>query len=430
MIRSDSIVIRSVPIQRSAKDAELWYTIGYVARPHLSPSGLQILRSMQLLHAITSTDLSGGGPIEGLLRLGGALESLGHSSEILCFDAPDAHWLAQIPFNTHALGPTRLGNYHYSPRWIPWLQDQSSAFDCVVIHGLWQFTGLGTWMALRQQPLPYVIYTHGMLDPWFKRAYPLKHLKKMLYWPAEYQVLRGATRVLFTCEQERILSRHSFWPYHCHEAVVGFGTTAPPGDPDAQRRSFFQQFPDLSGKRLLLFLGRIHPKKGCDLLIEAFARTEAATQGFHLVMAGPDQVGWVPQLQRQAESLGIAERITWTGMLTGDLKWGAVHGAEAFLLPSHQENFGLAVAECLACGVPVLISDQVHIWREIEADGAGLVAADTLEGTEQLLRSWMALDETQRQTMAQQGIHCFQTRFEVKQAAQNLVEAIQEGLSS
>jgi len=111
--------------------------------------------------------------------------------------------------------------------------------------------------------------------------------------------------------------------------------------------------------------------------------------------------------------------------LTGDLKWGAVHSAEAFLLPSHQENFGLAVAECLACGVPVLISDQVHIWREIQADGAGIVAPDTLEGTQTVLRSWMELDLEQRQTMAQRGIHCFQTRFGVDQAAQNLIEAIQ-----
>ncbi len=380
---------------------------------------------MRLLHTITSTDLSGGGPIEGLLRLGSALNSLGHDSEILCFDSPDSSWLSQIPFKTHALGPAQLGPYHYSPKWIPWLREYGSGFDCVVVHGLWQFTSFGTWVALRQQSLPYVIYTHGMLDPWFKRAYPLKHLKKMLYWPAEYQVLRGAARVLFTCEQERILSRQSFWPYHCREAVVGFGTTAPPGDPEHQSQIFQQQFPHLNGQRLLLFLGRIHPKKGCDLLIEAFARTGAAAEGLHLVMAGPDQVGWVPQLQWQAQTLGIADRITWTGMLTGDLKWGAVHSAEAFLLPSHQENFGLAVAECLACGVPVLISDQVHIWREIQAEGAGTVAPDTLEGTQTLLRSWMELDLEQRQTMAQRGIHCFQTRFEVDQAAQNLIEAIQ-----
>ena len=385
---------------------------------------------MRLLHAITSTDLSGGGPIEGVLRLGDALESLGHTCEILCFDAPEAEWLDQIPFPTHALGPSRLGNYHYSPRWISWLRQQGSQFDSVVIHGLWQFTGLGTWWALRQLPLSYVIYTHGMLDPWFKRTYPLKHLKKMLYWPAEYQVLRGADRVLFTCEQERLLSRQSFWPYQCREAVVGFGTTAPSGDPEYQKQVFFQQFPELSSKRLVLFLGRIHPKKGCDLLIEAFARTQAGTQGLQLVMAGPDQVGWVSQLQQQAQDLGIADQITWTGMLTGDLKWGAVHGAEAFILPSHQENFGLAVAECLACGVPVLISDQVHIWREIEVAGAGIVAKDTLEGTQELLRSWMALAPQQREGMAQRGISCFQTHFEVRQAAQHLIEAIQSGRPS
>jgi len=101
-----------------------------------------------------------------------------------------------------------------------------------------------------------------MLDPWFKHAYPLKHLKKCLYW---------AWAVLFTSDEERRQARLSFAGYECHEQVVGYGTSSPPGDCEMLRRRFFGAHPTLEGKRLLLFLSRIHPKKGCDLLLRAFA---------------------------------------------------------------------------------------------------------------------------------------------------------------
>src|SRR6266481_4864459 len=106
---------------------------------------------------------------------------------------------------------------------------------------------------------------------WFKRAYPLKHLKKWLYWPwAEYRVLRNASAVCFTCEEERKLARQSFWLYRCNEKVVAFGTAAPGGDAQAQKRLFLSHYMELQGRRFILFLGRIHPKKGCDLVIRAF----------------------------------------------------------------------------------------------------------------------------------------------------------------
>ena len=108
-------------------------------------------------------------------------------------------------------------------------------------------------------------------------------------------------------------------------------------------------------------------------------------------------------------------------MLEGDAKWGAFHACEAFLLPSHQENFGIAVVEALACGKPVLISDQVNIWREIEADGAALVAPDTLDGTQSLLRRWLALPDAARAAMGQAARRCFETRFEIGRAAERLL---------
>jgi glycosyltransferase involved in cell wall biosynthesis len=189
------------------------------------------------------------------------------------------------------------------------------------------------------------------------------------------------------------------------------------------RASFLQSFPELQGKRVLLFLGRIHPKKGCDLLVEAFAAVGQSESSWHLVMAGPDDVGMQAVLAQHAARLGL-KNITWTGMLEGDLKWGALHAAEAFVLPSHQENFGIAVTEALACGTPVLISNKVNIWREIVADGAGLVEDDSLAGTRQLLRSWFDLSAAERELMANNAAQCFTRRFHIHSAARRLHAAI------
>ena len=264
-----------------------------------------------------------------------------------------------------------------------------------------------------------------MLDPWFKRTYPLKHLKKWLYWPwAEYRVLRDAQAVLFTCEEERLLARQSFWLYKCNEIVVNFGTAAPIGEPAVQRQTFLNRFPELRHKRLILFLSRIHPKKGCDLLIEAFAKVAETEDSLHLVMAGPNQTNWQEQLQLSAEKLGIPEKITWTGMLSGELKWGAFHAAEVLVLPSHQENFGIVVAEAMACGVAVLISNKVNIWREIAADDAGLVANDDLDGTVELLQKWLKMLPNEQQTKQKNAKNSFNKRFEIHQAAQSLINTL------
>jgi glycosyltransferase involved in cell wall biosynthesis len=175
----------------------------------------------------------------------------------------------------------------------------------------------------------------------------------------------------------------------------------------------------------LLFLSRIQEKKGCDLLVEAFAKVATQDSNLHLLMAGPDQTGLVAKLQAQAQRLGITDRITWPGMLQGDMKWGAFYTSEVFVLASHQENFGIAVAEAMGCGLPVLISDKVNIWREIEADGAGIVNADTAEGTEKTLRQWLALDAEGRQHMAKQAKVSFDKRFTVDAMAESFLAVIE-----
>jgi glycosyltransferase involved in cell wall biosynthesis len=225
---------------------------------------------MNILHVISSVDPRGGGPIEGIRQLAAAHARAGHATEVACIDAPGPD-AATYPFPVHRLGPP-VTHYRYSARLLPWLKANAPRYDAVVVNGLWQYGSYAAWRACRETRTPYFVFTHGMLDPWFKRTYPAKHLKKWLFWPwADYRVLRDARAVLFTCEEERLLARQSFWLYRCNEVVVNFGTAAPPDDAAGQRAAFLARFPALAERENVLFLSRIHEKKACDLVIRAYA---------------------------------------------------------------------------------------------------------------------------------------------------------------
>ncbi|HEY6112214.1 MAG TPA: glycosyltransferase [Chthoniobacterales bacterium] len=381
---------------------------------------------LKILRSIHSLDPATGGPLESIKQSSVAVAARGHQVEIICLDSPDAPWLRDFPVTVHALGPG--GNYGHTSHLVPWLQHRHRDFDAVIVHGLWLYNGFGVWRALRGTGTPYFVFPHGMLDPWFKRAYPLKHLKKLLYWLLiEHRVARDAAAVLFTSEEERRLAHKSYRPYRVNEVVVSYGTTAPDVDLLQAREDFLSAFPDLRGKQLLLFLGRLHEKKGCDLLIEALSAVPDPMR--HLVIAGPSaNKNHLDQLRYLAAR--SAGRVTFTGMLRGNLKWGAFAAAEAFVLPSHQENFGIAVAEALACGVPVLVSNKVNIWREIEQAGAGYVDADDLPGTTRLLERWLATPEQDRQSMRANAKKCFAEHFEINRATDSLLSVLQKFVGS
>jgi len=378
--------------------------------------------ALKLLHTISSMDPAWGGVVEGIVQLSSTLADLGVTAEIASSDSPDAPWLESSTVPIYALGPGHL-SYGYTSRFVPWMRANIAQYDAVIVNGIWQYHGVATRQALRGMDTPYFVFTHGMLDPWFKRRYPFKHLKKWAYWPwAGYPLLRDAEAVIFTCEEERLLARRSFWLYQADEAVASYGTSSPPS---ASSKAFLQAHPHLRDKRIVLFLSRIHHKKGCDILLDAFAQVARADERLHLVMAGPDQTGWAASLQAQARRLGIDRAITWPGMLQGEMKWAAFKAAEVFCLPSHTENFGIVVAEALGCGKPVLISNKVNIWREIEVDAAGFVDDDTTTGTARNLRRWLALDAGGYADMSARARRCFESRFRIERAAERLVEIIE-----
>jgi len=388
---------------------------------------------VKILHVIGSVDPRGGGPIEGVFSSSHVWAQHGHERHIVSLDPPTAPWVQQSPIPVFAMGlegriyaflRRRLPwlRYGYTPHLTRWVNSHANSYDAIIVNGLWNYASYGSWRALRKSNVPYFVFTHGMLDPWFNKAYPRKTFFKTLFWKLlEHKVLRDARGVFFTCEEERQLAPQSFSPYVAHEIVVGYGARDVEGDPEAQRAAFTAKVPEVQGRRFILFLSRIHPKKGVDLLIQAFARHATMFPEINLVIAGPDQTGWKHDLQRLAEELNVSDRIFWPGMLSGDAKWGAFRAAEFFVLPSHQENFGIVVAEAMALAKPVLISNKVNIWREIQQDGAGLVVEDEAEAIAAGLREMCALSSAEREAIGLKARNCFLERYNLEHNALQLL---------
>ena len=381
---------------------------------------------MRILHFMSSVDPATGGPVEGLRQRCTIYHAGGHEVEVASLDSPEFAKTSDLPAKLVGLGPGR-GIYGYTPNAVPWLKANLSRFDVVFVNGVWNYNTLAAHRALAGTGIPWAIFTHGMLDPYFKKQYPLKHLKKALYWHTMLaKAFRDANAVLFTCEEEKIMARQSFSRYNVREEVVPYGTFGPNCDTAAASEEFLTRWPELRGKRLAISLGRIHPKKATDILIEAFARTLAKDPEWHLVIVGPDQIGWKKELEALAEKLGIASRITWTGSLAGTQKWGAFSASEVFVLPSHQENFGIVVAEAMACSLPVIVSNKVNIWREIAAHEAGFVGEDTMDGTTAMLSRWSMLTPQEIAAFRIRSRTCFESEFDFNHTSRRVLENVEQ----
>ena len=396
---------------------------------------------MRILRLIASMKPVKGGPSQGIRHAVKQQAKVGIYNEVVCLDAPTETYLGSDPFPVHAIGPGK-GSWQYASSLIPWLTDNLLRFDVLIIHGLWQYSSYAGWEVVRKlrrqghTSIRYFVMPHGMLDPYFQRASSrrVKAVRNWLYWKLiEHRVIRDAEAVLFTTQIELELAREPFRPYQPQQEInIGYGIETPPAYTESMRMAFEQVCPQTTGRAYLLFLSRINYKKGVDLLIQAYSNLlkDDSFDTAHLpnlVIAGP---GLDESFGRQVQQLvtsdpDLTDRVYFTGMLTGDAKWGALYGCEAFVLPSHQENFGIAVVEAMACGKAALISDQVNIWREVKSDGGGLVKPDNLNGTIQLLTGWMSLSTEQKQNMGRNAKITHRQHFSVEQLILRFKKAIE-----
>lgn len=358
---------------------------------------------MKILHCIHSANPETGGTIASVVGLAPALEKLGHTNTLISLDPPSSAFLKDLPFQAVGLGPGVTG-FGYSPGWNAWLRSHLKAFDKLIIHGLWQYPMWATPPLARQKGIPYCVYPHGMLDPWFNQKYPIKKFKKTIYWRLfEHRNLARAAAVLFTCREEMLQARTSFRPYRLTEKIAPLGIANPPEG--------ITKGPSES-RPYLLFLGRIHEKKGVDLLLNAY-REWPDRETVDLVLAGPNQAQHLTHPFQES----IGDSLRFVGMVEGEEKWRLFREAAAFILPSHQENFGISVVEALACGIPVLLSNKVNIWREIAQAEAGFVEEDDLPGVKRLLNRWSQTTPRERTEMEENARNLFLNHFEAKRAA-------------
>lgn len=384
----------------------------------LSPRYLRILR------VIHSLDSRRGGPVSWLEASTQVLLAKGHEVDVVCLDAPTAPCVQDKAYRVIPLGPA-WGTYGYTQGLGPWLK-QNSGYDRIVVEGLWQYLGWAVYKACLETAIPYLVYPHGMLDPWFNKAYPLKALKKYLYWwLVEYRVLAGAAAVVFTTELEREAARKSFWPYKLKDAVVPLGVKAFSRLPKPYERKPHTP-------RQLLFLGRIHPKKGVELLLAAWKAAmlqavQAAPGGssYTLCLAGPSEPPYLEYLQAQAKSLGIGAAIRWLGMQEGEVaKLALLEASEAFILPSYQENFALSLVESLAAGRPVLTTKAVQTWPFVIHSQAGLVSEPNIGGIQQLLEGWMGWTAEDSAAFSRRAYACYQAHFQLHSAVDQFLACL------
>jgi glycosyltransferase involved in cell wall biosynthesis len=242
--------------------------------------------------------------------------------------------------------------------------------DLVHIHSLYFFPSTVAAHYCRRSGVPYLVRPHGTLDPYhFSHHRGRKWVYERLI---EWRNLNRAAAIHFTTREEQELTRPL--------GLTAPGVVVSPGvhaerylGTDRAGSAFRDEWPETRGRRIVLFLGRLTEKKGLDLLIPAFGQLARLRDDVHLVLAGPDNDGYRHTVQRWLEEERVVDRTTLTGMLLGPKKLAAFRAADVFALPSYTENFGVAVVEAMAAGLPIVISDRVNIWREVADARAGLV---------------------------------------------------------
>lgn len=375
---------------------------------------------MKALRIVGSMNPANGGVVEAINQSAASFSA--GTMEVLCFDSPDSYWIKESKYKIYALNKGKTA-YGFNWAYLSWLWNNAKNYDVVIIDGIWQFLTWGGYV-LKCLNVRYCVFTHGMLDPYFNKN-KLKYIKKLPFWfMFERNVIAMSDAVLFTCREESFLAQNSFPFLQCTPKIARLGIEGNDKDKKFLVDLFLSKFKTLENKKFAIFLSRLNRKKGIDLLVDALSQIKALPDDFVLAIAGPDSDGLKARLVDQIEKLNLSNRVVWLGMLSGDIKWGAYHAAEVFVLPSHQENFGIVVAEALSTATPVLITNKVNIWREIETAGAGFVGNDNIEGVRALLTNWFGLPDPEKAKMILNAKACYMEHFSIDTAASDLESAL------
>jgi glycosyltransferase involved in cell wall biosynthesis len=266
----------------------------------------------------------------------------------------------------------------------------------VHIHGIWQEHCLLAARIARTLGKPYIISAHGMLDSWALRK---KRLKKAAYMALfERKNLRSAF-CLHALTKSEVRDYAELAP-DTPVAVIPNGVDLPPSPGP---RLFLERFPQLRGRTIILFLARLHPKKGLDILSEAWQNIAPLHPNATLVLAGPDSENTRQSIEQRVNDLGIGDQVLFTGMLAGDMKWSALAAAALFVLPSYSEGLSMSVLEALASGIPVLITAQCHVEGVVE-NGCGWQIQPNVAELENALKEFFASSEERTSRMGASGV--------------------------
>jgi glycosyltransferase involved in cell wall biosynthesis len=338
---------------------------------------------MRVLHVIRDLSPNTGGPVSAVLNMAEAQSRLGHQVTIAATGLDQKALRSGAQIETYAC---QLSAWNMSYGLMRGLRRLIPDSDIVHLHTMWEFP---IWISSKISNLhkkPYILRPCGMLDEW---SLLQGRQKKSAYLRLlGNSIIRRAAAVHFTSEGELekalpLARENSFvLPIGLPAAAFSYGTGA---------HEFMQRWPGLEGKRLVLYLGRLHPKKQPEVVIRAFGSVAAEWQDVHLILAGPADKQYLTALVELVENSGLSARVTFTGPLEGDEITAAYRAAYCFVLPSLQENFGIAVAEAMAAGCPVIVSDRVDLCTLIREENAGLVCTVDVESVVKALRTMISI---------------------------------------
>lgn len=357
---------------------------------------------MNIVHYLPTIRLAEGGVVRAVLDICSLLARRGHRITLACWDPVDAPpaWSADQARSPRVVTIDRPGRFGLLAKpALARLDPLIAEADVVHLHTPWDPANLQIARLARRRGKPYILSVHGMLDDW---SMAQKGLKKRIFLALfARRLLNGAAAVHCTAEAERTQASKCFNGSRAKVVPLVFDLSdfrTLPG-PYAARTAFPITSCD-DGK--LLFLSRLHPKKGAEVFLRAGALLQNRGVHVQLLLAGTGEKEYTAGLKRLSEELGVGERTHFLGLVVGSAKVSLFQAADVFILPTSQENFGFVFPEALACRTPVVTTRGVDIWPELEASGGAVIANRTPEAIADAAEGLLK-DPARRREMGERG---------------------------